>query len=46
MIRLSGIEKQFGGKPVLKGIGLAMAAGSVTEVEIHNEHRAIDIVVP
>ena len=30
MIRLSGIEKHFGGKPVLKGIGLAMAAGSVT----------------
>ena len=30
MIRLSGIEKQFGGKPVLKGIGLAMAAGSVS----------------
>ncbi|MGL5071944.1 MAG: ATP-binding cassette domain-containing protein, partial [Aeromonas salmonicida] len=30
MIRLSGIEKQFGGQRVLKGIGLAMAAGSVT----------------
>jgi L-cystine transport system ATP-binding protein len=30
MIRLSGIEKQFGGQRVLKGIDLAMAAGSVT----------------
>ncbi|MGL6529426.1 ATP-binding cassette domain-containing protein [Aeromonas hydrophila] len=30
MIRLSGIEKQFAGQRVLKGVGLAMAAGSVT----------------
>lgn len=30
MIRLRGIEKQFGGQRVLKGIDLAMVAGSVT----------------
>ncbi|AZU48572.1 ATP-binding protein [Aeromonas hydrophila] len=30
MIRLNGIEKQFAGQRVLKGVGLAMAAGSVT----------------
>ncbi|MCH7350164.1 amino acid ABC transporter ATP-binding protein [Aeromonas sp. MR7] len=30
MIRLSGIEKQFGAQKVLKGVDLAMAAGSVT----------------
>ncbi|MGL6575292.1 ATP-binding cassette domain-containing protein [Aeromonas hydrophila] len=30
MIRLSGIEKQFAGQRVLKGVGLTMAAGSVT----------------
>ena len=33
MIRLSGIEKQFAGQRVLKGVGLAMAAAAYAKKE-------------